>query len=207
MSWGTIVTSVRRSADRRTGRAGHGDLPGRALARLAAPARWACWSSCSPPFPASSTACGACSSSSRRSSSRSAPALDGHARLPADLRRARSTAQPAGSRPAARGHDPADDHGDQPGRLPRDPEQPARRRPGTGCDAMGDGLAGAHPVRAVRVPGRDHPRPGPRAGRDDRGDDGHRQQPRPDRRRCSTPATRWPRSSPTSSPRRRTRST
>ena len=54
------------------------------------------------------------------------------------------------------------------------------------------------------IPGRDHPGPGPGAGRDDGGHDGDRQQPGPDGLAAASRATPWRRSSPTNSPKRPT---
>ena len=126
----------------------------------------------------------------------------GHAaRRRRSVQRSGRRARLAGGRGHSGNHDSADDHHRLARDLARRAQHPARRHAGSGRDALGDHSARRPAVRPGRHRRRDHPRTGPSAGRDDGGDDGHRQQLDPAfSRRCSPPATRWPARSPTSSP-------
>ena len=81
--YGTLVTSAIALAIASPGELRHRDLPHRAVAPCGCAARSAPPSRCWPPSPASSTACGASSSSCRSSSARAAPAGQDPRRVPA----------------------------------------------------------------------------------------------------------------------------
>ena len=131
---------------------------------------------------------------------------------PAWLREDAALLGPAARRRDALGRAHPGGHGDSVHllRRARGPEgrsgDAARGRLRARRDALGGDPGGA----ALRPHGhhrRDHARPRPRHRRDDGGHDGHRQQPAGVARRSSRRSTRWPPSSPTSSPRRPTTST
>ena len=110
------------------------------------------------------------------------PALRGRERLHPELLRGR--ADPRDHDPADRQRDLPRGHGDR-----AEGDQGGRPRPRR--DALGDDPDGRPALRPARDRRRVHARPGPRAGRDDRRDDRHRQRGRHRPLASSPRATAW----------------